>query len=61
MQVLYRPELFTDCQPGYFPLSQLLLPAIERTQVTGEYYQGIWYNVGTPEDLSHSIPATLPY
>jgi MurNAc alpha-1-phosphate uridylyltransferase len=48
---LLHPALFSQCQPGYFRLSQLLIPAIQQTQLTGEYYQGAWYNIGTPQSL----------
>lgn len=49
---VYRPELFQTQQALYFPLSQLLFPAIEKSLVTGEYFQGKWHNIGTPEELS---------
>lgn len=50
---IYRPELFAGCEKGsHFRWSNIMLPAIERAQVTGEYYQGIWYNLGTPQDLA---------
>ncbi len=48
---IYRPELFADCQPGYFRLGTLLSQAITQKQVTGEHFTGEWYNVGTPEQL----------
>ena len=48
---VYRPELFSNCEPGYFPLNKLLFPAIEQKQVTGELYHGEWYNIGTPQQL----------
>lgn len=48
---VYNPALFADCEPGHFPLNRLLFPAIERQQITGELYQGLWYNVGTPDTL----------
>ena|SRR3990167_92211 len=48
----YRPELFTDCKPGKFRLTDVLLPAIAGDQVTGLHYEGLWYNIGTPEDLA---------
>ena len=48
---VYSPELFADCEPGHFPLNRLLFPAIEQQQITGELYQGLWYNVGTPDTL----------
>lgn len=48
---VYRPELFANCEAGYFPLNRLLLPAIQQKQITGELYQGLWYNIGTPDTL----------
>lgn len=51
---VYRPELFDGCRAEPFPLSQLLFPAIRKQQITGEYYKGVWYNVGTPEDLQQA-------
>lgn len=50
---VYRPELFADCQPGKFRLGTLLRQAILQQQVTGEYFNGTWHNIGTPEDLAH--------
>lgn len=51
---VYRPEFFDGCAVEVFPLSKLLFPAIRKHQITGEYYQGVWYNVGTPEDLQQA-------
>ncbi len=51
---IYRPELFAHCKPGKFRLGTLLKNAISENKVTGEYYNGIWYNLGTPEEL-HKI------
>lgn len=48
---VFRPAFFADCEPGCFRLTQLLLPAIANGQLTGEHYRGVWYNIGTPEDL----------
>lgn len=47
-----RPELFANCELGHFRLGKLLMPAIQNNQMTGESYQGLWYNVGTPDDLA---------
>jgi MurNAc alpha-1-phosphate uridylyltransferase len=46
---VYRRELFANCEPGFFRLANLLRPAIAQQQMTGEYFQGKWYNVGTVE------------
>lgn len=49
---MYRPELFKHLTPSHFPLNQLLLPAIENQQITGEHFEGTWYNIGTPKELA---------
>jgi MurNAc alpha-1-phosphate uridylyltransferase len=48
---VYRPEFFTACSPGHFPLNKILFPAIRLGQITGEVYRGFWFNIGTPEQL----------
>jgi len=48
---VYRPELFQECPKGAFPVPQLFKKALQSQQVTGEYYQGIWHNIGTPQQL----------
>lgn len=49
---VYHPDLFAGCEVRPFPLNQLLFPAIEKQQITGEIYQGPWYNVGNPVQLA---------
>ncbi len=51
MSVL-SPELFNYCKPGFFALLPVLQRAIEKGQVTGEYYRGSWFDVGTPQRLA---------
>lgn len=53
------PALFAGCQPGYFRLGDVLLPAIKKRLITGEHYKGLWYNVGTPDDLALVSQAPL--
>ena len=48
---IYRPELFVNYQPGKFRLGDVLKEAIQKNQVTGEYYSGGWHNIGTPQQL----------
>lgn len=48
---VYRPELFKDCEEKPFPLPLLFKNACKNGEITGEYYDGIWYNVGTIEQL----------
>lgn len=49
---IYRPELFANCQTKKFRLGMLLHEQVSQEKITGEYYQGIWYNLGTPEELN---------
>ncbi len=48
---VYRPALFAGCSPGAFPLAPLLRRAMDAKQVSGEYYRGKWFDIGTPERL----------
>ncbi len=48
---LIHPCLFTSEKAGTFPLKQPLLHAIDKHQVSGEYYTGRWLDIGTPERL----------
>ncbi len=47
-----RPELFAGCTAGRFPLAPLLRKAVTETKVSGEYYSGVWQDIGTPERLA---------
>jgi MurNAc alpha-1-phosphate uridylyltransferase len=49
---VYDPMLFAGCQAGAFPLAPLLRRAIQRRRVSGERYDGVWIDVGTPERLA---------
>ncbi len=59
---MYHPALFADCLPGRFRLGDLLIKASAHEKITGEYYRGIWHNVGTPADLQalNALPDSLP-
>ncbi|MCK5725695.1 MAG: nucleotidyltransferase family protein [Thiotrichaceae bacterium] len=49
----YRPELFKNINPAgeKAALAPLLRAAMEKGQVSGEYYHGIWHDIGTPKRL----------
>lgn len=49
---LYHPELFFHQKPGFFAWKSILFPVIENHQIQGEYYSGLWFNVGTSEELA---------
>ncbi|MBV52865.1 MAG: mannose-1-phosphate guanylyltransferase [Coxiellaceae bacterium] len=48
---LLRPKLFYSAPLKPCALSDLLRPAITQQRVTGELYQGEWWNVGTQQIL----------
>lgn len=56
---IYRPEFFEGCTPGKFPLLPLLRRAIARNALSGELYEGRWYDIGTKERLT-ALDAELP-
>lgn len=49
---LYHPQLFAGHQPVYQRLADLWKEAIFQKQITGECYSGLWYNIGTPQELT---------
>ncbi len=49
---VYRKALFRDCSPGKFPLAPVLRTAMAAGEVSGEYYGGRWWDIGTPERLA---------
>lgn len=48
---VYNHDLFRQCSDGIFPLAPLIRKAADQRQVTGEIYQGMWVDIGTPERL----------
>jgi len=49
---LYQPDLFADSPDGAFSLAPLLRGAMQAGQVSGEYFQGRWLDIGTPQRLA---------
>jgi MurNAc alpha-1-phosphate uridylyltransferase len=49
---VYSPRLFSGSNPGVFPLIPLLRGAMERGEVSGEQYRGLWFDIGTPDRLA---------
>ena len=50
---IYHPALFVDVERGRAAkLAPLLRSAMIKGLVTGEHYQGVWHDIGTPERLS---------
>ena len=51
---LLHPDLFSGMQPGPAALAPLLRSAADAGRVTGEYFSGLWIDVGTPERLAEA-------
>ncbi|VAW88675.1 Glucose-1-phosphate thymidylyltransferase [hydrothermal vent metagenome] len=49
---IYHPDFFKCCQAGVFPLAPLLREAATKQRISAEWYQGHWFDIGTPERLS---------
>jgi MurNAc alpha-1-phosphate uridylyltransferase len=47
----YSPKLFEGLKYGKQPLAPILREAMREGKVTGELYEGEWYDIGTPERL----------
>ena len=46
-----HPNLFDGCSDGVFSIVPLLKKAMAEGLIGGEYYSGLWVDVGTPERL----------
>jgi N-acetyl-alpha-D-muramate 1-phosphate uridylyltransferase len=55
---LFRPELFSGCQPGRYSVVPLLRAAIASNRVSGELFTDCWFNIGTTAQL-HAVDAGL--
>lgn len=53
-----NPALFAGCSDGIFSIVPLLKRAMSEGKVSGEYYGGCWFDIGTPERL-HEINRVL--
>jgi MurNAc alpha-1-phosphate uridylyltransferase len=48
---VYHPRFFDSAPAGSFSVVPLLHTAMALHQVTGEFYTGVWHDVGTLERL----------
>lgn len=49
---IYSPELFKYLPAGPVPLLKVLTTAIAKSQMTGQIYQGPWFDIGTMDRLA---------
>ena len=49
---IYDPKLFLDLEKGKkIKLSPILKSAVDKNSIQGEFFEGEWSDVGTPERL----------
>ena len=48
---VYSVEFFAGCSPGKSSLAPLLREAMDKGQVSGEYYAGYWMDLGTVDRI----------
>lgn len=48
---MYRPEFFAGSAAGKFPLLPLLQRALNAGRLAAQLYDGLWFDVGTPQRL----------
>lgn len=56
----YSKKLFNTLNYGKAPLAPLLFEAVKNQSLSTEYYDGSWYDIGTPERLE-SLNKALKY
>jgi len=49
---VFQAHWFQDLKPGPRPLRPLFERAIDQGQLTGQHYDGLWLDVGTPDRLT---------
>jgi len=49
---VYSVDFFAGVKPGAFPLAPMLKKYIAENKISGEYFQGSWQDIGTPQRLN---------
>ena len=57
----YHPLLFQAKEVGRYSVTPLLRQLAENKLATGEVYQGVWFDIGTPERLAQAQNAPLTH
>ena len=48
----YKCEFFADAEPGRFSVAPMLFDAARRGELSGNLYEGVWEDVGSPQRLA---------
>jgi N-acetyl-alpha-D-muramate 1-phosphate uridylyltransferase len=57
----YHPSLFNALSPGRFSVVPIIRENAAKNQVTGELYQGDWFDIGTKERLAEANKRTFSW
>lgn len=52
---VYRPELFAGCRKGKFRMLEIFKREIANQKIDGEHHRGLWFNIGSPDQLDKAI------
>ncbi len=55
----YRPELFRGYNMGRYSVTPILRAAADNHQLSGEIYQGLWFDTGSVQRLAEANKASL--
>jgi MurNAc alpha-1-phosphate uridylyltransferase len=47
----YHPSIFNDILPQKAPLAPLLRDLADKKELSGEFFEGVWHDIGTPQRL----------
>lgn len=48
---IYTPDIFNGIKEKRFPLAPLLFDCVRGSRISGEVYEGVWFDVGTVDRL----------
>ena len=47
----YHPKIFEACKPGRYSITPILRQLATQQKITGEVHAGIWFDIGSPQQL----------
>lgn len=54
---VYQPRLFVGQPPGRYSVTPLIRQASQTSQISGELYRGVWFDIGTEQRLQQAQQA----
>jgi N-acetyl-alpha-D-muramate 1-phosphate uridylyltransferase len=56
---VYDPQFFAHCRPGIFSIVPMWNQALSQGLISAEYYSGLWYPIGTVQQLAQAQALNL--